>query len=304
MVRSFLKFGLFIAISALIGCGNADYKRNSDGLIYRIIRSGEGELVKPKTFLKVHQSAGMADTLFFSSFGKVPSFGYFDSLQAPTHDFLDILSEMRVGDSAIVIRSVDSLVKKGIVQYDKRLKKGSTIKVFVKVLKVYDSQEEMEADKVKELELYKNGEIAALENYLSKETNVKFEKLPEGVFVSIEKKGAGMPIDSGMDVSVKYTGSLIDGTVFDSNVDSTFGHTEPFKFKVGSGQVIAGWDLGIKRMNKGSKGKIYIPSMLGYGFQGSGAKIPPYSNLVFEIEVLDTTFNSNPVPDEINISQQ
>lgn len=292
--------GLFVLLVALTGCGNADYTRNNDGLIYRIISSGKGELVKPKTYLKVHQSAGMGDTLFFSSFGKVPAFGFFDSMQVPSHDFLDILTKMRVGDSAIVIRSIDTLVKRGIVQYNERFKKGSTIKVLVKVLGIFSSEEEMNEDRQNEFDAYKKKEIAALEAFISKQKGGNIDKLPEGVFVVTEKKGNGQKIDSGMEVSVKYTGTLLDGSVFDSNIDSSFGHMEPFKFKVGNRQVIEGWDLGIKKLNVGSKAKIYIPSMLGYGIQGSGPKLPPYSNLIFDIEVLEAITDTSakaPVPD-------
>lgn len=287
MQRSLFLPGLIFALMALIGCGNADYIRNNDGLIYRIIKTGKGEFVQPKTYLKVHQSAGTNDTIFFSTFSKVPAYGYFDSMPGPSHDFLDILPIMRVGDSAILIRSVDTLVKRGVVQYNETFRKGATIKVFVKVLGAYATEDEMNEDRQKEFDAYKKREIADLEAHISKLNAAnKIDKLPEGVFVITEKQGTGAQIDSGMNVSVNYTGSLLDGSVFDSNVDSTFGHTEPFKFTVGSKQVIEGWDLGIKKLNVGSKGKIFIPSMLGYGIQGSGPKLPPYSNLMFDIEVL------------------
>jgi FKBP-type peptidyl-prolyl cis-trans isomerase FkpA len=89
-----------------------------------------------------------------------------------------------------------------------------------------------------------------------------------------------------MNVTVNYTGRLLNGEVFDSNVDSTFGHMEPFKFTTGFRQVIEGWDIAVRAMKVGEKAKVYIPSMLAYGMQGSGSKIPPYSHLVFDIEVL------------------
>jgi FKBP-type peptidyl-prolyl cis-trans isomerase len=126
-----------------------------------------------------------------------------------------------------------------------------------------------------------------LEKYVDELSLKNIIKTPEGVIVAIEKEGSGVQVDSGMNVKVNYTGQLFNGTVFDSNQDSAFGHLEPFGFVAGARQVIEGWDIGVKKLKAGSKAKIFIPSMLGYGIQGSGPKLPPYSNLLFDIEVLE-----------------
>lgn len=276
----------FVTATLISSCGNADYERTNDGLYYRIIKSGKGDFVKPRTYLKINQSAEMGDTVFFSTFGKMATYGYFDSLTTPSHEFLDILDQMRIGDSAIVIRSVDTLVKRGVAQYNSRLKKGTFIKVKIKILGLYASEDEFNTAKTKDLEEYKQNEVKSLEAYLKDKGEKGITKLPEGVFVKIEKEGTGIKIDSGMMVKMKYSGKLLDGTLFDSNLDSTFGHPEPFEFIVGGRQVIEGWDIGVKQLKVGSRAKIFIPSLLGYGMQGSPPKIPPYSMLVFELEVL------------------
>ncbi len=85
---------------------------------------------------------------------------------------------------------------------------------------------------------------------------------------------------------MKYTGKTLDGTPFDSNVDPKFGHVEPFKFVIGTGQVIPGWDEGVALLNKGAKGKLYIPSPLAYGPQGPPA-IGANAVLVFDVEVVN-----------------
>lgn len=84
---------------------------------------------------------------------------------------------------------------------------------------------------------------------------------------------------------VNYTGRLVDGTVFDSNVDPKFGHVEPFKFILGAGYVIKGWDDGLVGMKVGEKKTLTIPPELGYGDQSIGT-IPANSTLVFDIELL------------------
>ena len=85
-----------------------------------------------------------------------------------------------------------------------------------------------------------------------------------------------------MSVTVNYTGWLTDGTKFDSSLDQG----KPFTFSLGGGNVIRGWDEGVKGMRVGGKRKLTIPPDLGYGAAGAGSTIPPNSTLVFEVELL------------------
>jgi FKBP-type peptidyl-prolyl cis-trans isomerase len=105
---------------------------------------------------------------------------------------------------------------------------------------------------------------------------------PAGLVKEDTKLGTGPEAKTGDHVSVHYTGTLTDGTKFDSSLD----RKEPFEFSLGEGQVIKGWDQGVVGMKKGGKRKLTIPSELGYGANGSPPKIPPNATLVFEIELL------------------
>ena len=85
-------------------------------------------------------------------------------------------------------------------------------------------------------------------------------------------------------VVVNYTGTLLDGSIFDSSLKP--GRT-PFTFTLGAGSVIKGWDQGVKGMRVGGKRKLTIPPDLGYGDNGAGNVIPPGATLIFEVELLE-----------------
>eukprot|EP01124_Arcella_intermedia_P009582 TRINITY_DN16262_c0_g1_i2.p1 TRINITY_DN16262_c0_g1~~TRINITY_DN16262_c0_g1_i2.p1 ORF type:complete len:211 (+),score=49.00 TRINITY_DN16262_c0_g1_i2:114-746(+) len=104
-----------------------------------------------------------------------------------------------------------------------------------------------------------------------------------GVVKEIMKAGEGSSKPaSGSEVTVHYVGRLPDGTQFDSSRD----RNEPFKFKLGEGQVIKGWEEVVKTMKKGEISKVTLKPEYGYGSAGSPPKIPPDATLVFEIELL------------------
>ena len=96
--------------------------------------------------------------------------------------------------------------------------------------------------------------------------------------------GEGAEAQDYNKVVVNYTGTLEDGSVFDSSLNPD---REPFTFTLGVGSVIKGWDLGVKGMKVGGKRKLTIPSDLGYGDKGAGSLIPPGATLIFEVELLE-----------------
>jgi len=96
--------------------------------------------------------------------------------------------------------------------------------------------------------------------------------------------GKGEPVETGDDVWVNYTGKLADDTVFDTNLKPD---GEAFHFTVGTGNVIKGWDQGLVGMKKGGKRRLSIPYTLAYQDHAMGDKIKPYSDLYFQIELLD-----------------
>ena len=118
------------------------------------------------------------------------------------------------------------------------------------------------------------GEEASTEPTLTTtESGLQYEDIVEGT--------GAMP-QSGQRVTVHYTGTLEDGTKFDSSRD----RNRPFSFTIGVGQVIKGWDEGVASMRVGGQRQLIIPPELGYGSRGAGGVIPPDATLLFDVELL------------------
>jgi len=103
--------------------------------------------------------------------------------------------------------------------------------------------------------------------------------------------GKGDVAQAGKVVRVHYTGWLNEGGKKGKKFDSSVDRGTPFSFPLGAGRVIKGWDEGVAGMKVGGKRTLYIPSSLGYGARGAGGSIPPNSDLIFDVEVLEIVGN-------------
>ena len=110
------------------------------------------------------------------------------------------------------------------------------------------------------------------------------QKLENGLLIEDIVVGVGNEAKDHNKVVVNYTGTLVNGSVFDSSLKPG---RDPFTFTLGVGSVIKGWDQGVKGMKVGGKRKLVIPPELGYGDKGAGNVIPPNTTLYFEVELLE-----------------
>ena len=120
------------------------------------------------------------------------------------------------------------------------------------------------------------------EKYLAENANQEgVITLPSGLQYKVLQDGTGKKPKATDQVKCHYEGMLIDGTLFDSSLQ----RGEPAVFPLN--QVIAGWTEGLQLMNEGAKYRFFIPYLLGYGESGTGNSIPPYSTLVFDVELIE-----------------
>ena len=198
-----------------------------------------------------------------------------------TGDLNDAFSLLNQGDSAIIFLDATKFYDNNMHEVPEFIKEGDMLKFHVRLNKVLTEEEEKEYIEKKSEKQMKN-EDKLLAEYLKK-NNIETQPTKSGLYYVETEKGTGERATAGHTVKVHYTGYLLNGQVFDSSVE----RGTPFSFKLGANRVIAGWEEGIALMNVGGKATLIIPSDLGYGARGAGEDIPPYSTIIFDVELLE-----------------
>lgn len=252
-------------------------------LKYKIVTDAKNPKAKVGDVIKLdYQFCNSKDSTIISTRDKGMSAQQFNvAAKQFNGDVMEGFAMLGKGDSAVFMMLTDSLYRQGMPPF---AKSGEYMILKVHVVDVM-SQEEYQQQQQMEANSRNAAEEAAIQKYIS-DNKLTATKTASGLYYVVNDKGTGAAAVAGKQVTVNYTGSLLDGTTFDSNMDPKFQHVEPFTFGLGQGQVIKGWDEGIALFNVGGKGKLIIPSSLGYGSQAAGS-IPPNSILIFDIELVD-----------------
>lgn len=281
----FLLSALFLMLSVLTGCSNAPkgYQATDNGLYYRLFTNNGGENPQIGDLLELTMSCSVNDTVVILPLTKniipmaEPSFW---------SDFVEGFSMMHKGDSASFIVDIDSSFV-NLFGYNTLPPQFSSTDIMRFEVRLDDFYPESEF-RFRMIENIKKNYPAETEKAVS-ELNAYLEKngvvaqpTSTGLYYVKTQDGTGEKPSKGSTVKAHYTGCLLDGTVFDTSIE----RGEPIEFVLGVGQVIPGWDEGIALMSKGEKAVLYIPYYLAYGDRDLGV-IPPFSNLVFEVELID-----------------
>ena len=168
---------------------------------------------------------------------------------------------------------VNAIAQNDVLEQVEILRKGAKAEAF-DAAKVFDTHLAGIKDKERNA---RKGEIEVWEKLIEGS-----QVTESGLHYIIEKEGSGKIPKPGEKVSVHYTGTFMDGKVFDSSLP----RKQPLEFQVGIGQVIPGWDEGIGLLKEGSRATLYVPSELAYGKRGAGGVIAPDTPLIFKVELL------------------
>ena len=256
-----------------------EYKTSPTGLRYKVFKNstndakpvaGDWVSVDMRYTTKVKQK----DSVLFDT--KIQLKGTPARFQLTASEFKGDLYEgimmLSPGDSGVFLVSADSLFMKTfrMAKRPDGIDSNSTVSFYVHLLTA-DSPVKMQKD-----------EEISLQKYL-KDNNVTVSPTASGVYLIESQKGEGIKIDTGCQVKFQFKVALIDG----KQLFSSYERPEPIKFRFGKKVDTRGMEEAIGLLKKGSKAKIIVPSKMAFGETGRGSIVPPYSTLVYEVEILD-----------------
>lgn len=309
-VRNIVCIGLLMSI--IVSCNEKEKTVNLDsGLSYTYINQGEGEQVKKGEFLLLNiQYKDQNDSVWMNTEDQ----GY--GMIIPKKDSIwnsevgnvnEIFYNLVKGDSIVFNINIKELfIKTFHAQVPDGVNDNMLMTFNVGVQDVMNESEvqahrQKQQAKLQKKMMAKGQEQDSLEQieikkYLE-DNNIDAKRTENDLYYYVIKQGDGKKPENGDRIKVNYSGKILNGDYFDSSVKSVAQENNiynaarepysPFEFNLGRGEVIKGWDEGFSLLNVGDQAVLIIPSKLGYGARPMGNKIPAYSILMFEIELLE-----------------
>ena len=291
---------MIVAVAAMLAsCGGDGFKTTASGLHYKFEKQvKDAQQVQDGDVLVGEMTIRFDTTETFSNVGHADRI-----LQAQRTfdgDLYEGLLMMHIGDKATFAIEADSLAK--FLQPNQMppyYQPGAGQKIYYEInLQDIVTQEEImqeQSNFMQEMQDRQQNEPEAIAKYVA-DNNIKVKPTADGLYIVVKKKGTGAKVATGKEVAINYTGRLLDGTMFDSSVegDARQGGIynpkrepyEPLKYVVGQMGLIRGWEEGVMGQPAGTVLQLVIPSAMAYGSQGAGRDIPPFSPLVFDLEIV------------------
>lgn len=262
------------------------FLKTANGIEYKIVKASKSKRtpnVGDVMYMNMSYRTERTDSLLFSSSDLGEEFRM--RLAAPSDKgcIEEALMLLHEGDSAVIkVDAIKFFVKsQGKASIPAFIKKGDRLVFNVKMKKIVSGLDYANANK----DMYQKriDEENSLINRFLINMNYPLKKTDSGLHILTINKGAGKKPSVGSSVKIDYTAAFIDGSVFDSTLE----RSEPFSFVTGKKEVIVGLEEAVMNMQVGDHCLVIIPFRLAYGDQKYGNVIPPFSTLVFEIELLD-----------------
>jgi len=281
-----------IVLLFLTGCRNdhPGYSRSKAGFYYQLHRIGEDERKAiPGDIITVNiEYRTLSDSAFFGGIHKlrVDTPSYRAALDA-------CFSMLATGDSASFVLNAGDFFSKGLqADLPAFLKAGDDMKINIAIHEIqsfedYNREKEAFLSWIEDFGAY---EKVILKQYIASE-KLPVSPLPSGIYYLNLKAGSGKKVETGDTVTVHYEGRFLNGKFF----DSTRRRNQPFQFVYGTEwQVIRGLEEGIGLMREGERSLFILPSAYAFGNRGSSTgTIPPFTSLVFEVEILKVSSPHN-----------
>ncbi|MBI1770591.1 MAG: FKBP-type peptidyl-prolyl cis-trans isomerase [Bacteroidetes bacterium] len=304
MKNSILVF--LVALVLLAGCNND--RETVSGQKFTMIKKGDGKEVDAKKFLILNFMFKDGKDSIWNDTRKnpYPWITMKQAIQRPGDNVLEVIGMLTKGDSTVFKVSAKDIFKKSFRQaVPPNVDSTSFFTFHVGLADVLDSvqfvkyRDELVAKQNEKMLNQQKDQLAkdtvAIDNYL-KAKNIVAKKTSSGLRYVITRSGLGNNATDGQTVKVNYAGYLLNGKYFDTSLESVAKEKNlyqpgrpytPYDVVVGQSQVIQGWHLALKLMNKGSKMTVYIPSSLAYGNQKRSEDIVENSILAFDMEIVD-----------------
>jgi FKBP-type peptidyl-prolyl cis-trans isomerase FkpA len=276
-MKNKIVLALVAAATILTSCNKMETTEN--GVEYKILKHEDGtRMVAVGDILLVNLkiSTEKSDSLILETYStNTPRY-----IPADEPVLKDVFATLSKGDSVEIWVNADTLFQKSFgAEKPKNIGDGEKVKFVVTLVDAF-SQKEMQQKQMQQMSEFIGKDSVALQSFLATKENV--QSTASGLKYIVVKKTSGKQATKGSKVSMMYRGTLLNGEVFDGNMD---GDKPALDFTIGLGQVIPGWDEGVALMKEGEEFTFIIPWNLAYGERGAGP-IPPFSSLVFDVKLV------------------